>query len=477
MYSSILESGEQNPRWVNSTSLKPLFIITPKFAWEIQATVTCSKEHGLRVRVRSGGHDYEGLSYRCDVDFVVIDLINFRSINVDMEKETAWIESGATLGEMYYNIAKESRVHGYPAGLCQSVGVGGHFSGGGIGTMMRKYGLAADNIIDAELVDVNGRILDRKDMGEDLFWAIRGGGASSFGVITAWKVKLVQVPPRVTAFTIHKKMDQEGKELVFRWQSIADRFPQELFLRVIVQNVVAEGYSVEAGPVEALFNSLFLGPKEELLAVMKESFPELGLQEQDCEEMSWIESVLYFYGGYKRGESLDVLLNRTDPFKGYFKAKSDFVQKPIPITALEGMTQRLSKKALVYVNIDPLGGRLDEIPEAELPFPHRKGNLFNIQYFVKWKENSDMEANDRIDWMKELYDFMEPYVCQSPRSAYLNYRDLDIGNNLPGKSSYLQAKIWGEKYFKGNFERLATIKSRVDAENFFQNVQSIPPIS
>ncbi|KAF8395029.1 hypothetical protein HHK36_018968 [Tetracentron sinense] len=70
-----------------------------------------------------------------------------------------------------------------------TIGVGGLFSGGGLSTMVRKYGLASDNILDASLVDVNGRILNRKSMGEDLFWAIRGGGGVSFGVIVSWKIR------------------------------------------------------------------------------------------------------------------------------------------------------------------------------------------------------------------------------------------------------------------------------------------------
>ena len=71
----------------------------------------------------------------------------------------------------------------------------------GYGMLLHKFGLAADNVINAHLIDVNGRILDRESMGEDPFWAIRGGGGACFGVIIAWKIMLVPVPCTVTVFT------------------------------------------------------------------------------------------------------------------------------------------------------------------------------------------------------------------------------------------------------------------------------------
>ncbi|KAK6118282.1 hypothetical protein DH2020_047955 [Rehmannia glutinosa] len=165
-YSNLLQYAEQNPRWLNSTSPKPQFIITPYNADEIKTTIICSKMHDLQIRVKSGGHDYEGLSFLCQTPFVIIDLINLRSISIDLEDETAWIQTGATIGELYYNIALKSKIHGFPAGLCPSVGVGGHFSGGGFGTLLRKHGLASDNIIDAYFMDINENILDRKSMGK-----------------------------------------------------------------------------------------------------------------------------------------------------------------------------------------------------------------------------------------------------------------------------------------------------------------------
>ena len=207
-YISVLNSTIQNPRFSSPSTPKPLVIITPTNASHVQATVYCTKKHGLQIRTRSGGHDLEGLSYVSEVPFVIIDLRDLRSITVNVENQTAWVEAGATIGEVYYRIAEKSGNLGFPAGVCHTVGVGGHFSGGGYGGLMRKYGLAADNIIDAHLVNVDGKILDRESMGEDLFWAIRGGGAASFGVVVAWKIRLVPVPSTVTTFIVNRELEQ-----------------------------------------------------------------------------------------------------------------------------------------------------------------------------------------------------------------------------------------------------------------------------
>ncbi|KAK4347397.1 hypothetical protein RND71_033736 [Anisodus tanguticus] len=467
-YTYLLQASQQNPRWLNST--KPSFIVTPKTQNEIQGAILCSKKHGLQVRVMSGGHDYEGLSFVCRTTFIILDLVDYRSININLEDETAWVQAGATIGEVYYNIAKKSNILGFPAGLCPSVGVGGHFSGGGIGTMMRKYGLSADNIIDANLVDANGRILDRRTMGEDVFWAIRGGGGANFGVITAWKVKLVRVPPLVTVFTIHKSLDQEGVKLVHKWQYIASKLPESLFIRVLIQQIGGE-------KVEILFNSLFLGQKTDLFFIMNKSFPELGLKTEDCTEMSWIKSVVYFTG-YQKGEPLEVLLDRKTQYKSNFKGKSDFVVETIPESVFQGISERFLHQKLVFMIMDPLGGKMDEIPESEIPFPHRKGNLYNIQYIAKWDSNDMWASKQHLYWMQSLYQYMEPYVSKSPRAAYINYRDLDLGINQQGNySSYRQAMTWGTKYFKGNFHRLARAKHQIDPSNFFAHEQSIPPLS
>ncbi|CAI0545729.1 unnamed protein product [Linum tenue] len=375
LYSPLLNSSIRNNRFVNSSSFdswsKPEFIVTPTRESHIQATIICAKRSGFQVRTRSGGHDYEGLSYSSSTHqkFVLVDLSNFRSIEVDIENEIAWVETGATLGELYYRIAEKSRVHGFPAGSCPTVG-----------TIFRKYGLAADRVMDARIVDANGEIMDRNSMGEDLFWAIRGGGGASFGVILAWKVELVPVPEIVTIF------------------------------RFAVNNI-----------------------------------------------------------------SLKALLNRTSTFDGFFKAKSDYAREPISGLGLEGLFKRVLEQESSMLILTPYGGRTGEIPDSETPFPHRRGYIYMIQYIVTW--DTEEETSLHMRWIRELYEYMAPYVSKAPRAAYYNYRDLDLGRNGKNDDSYERARIWGLKYFNGNFDRLVRVKTAVDPSNFFWNEQSIPVLA
>ncbi|KAK7331303.1 hypothetical protein VNO77_25525 [Canavalia gladiata] len=470
-YASLLQSSIRNLRFMNNSVPKPYLIVTPRGLVHIQTAITCSLKQGLQVRVRSGGHDYEGLSYVSDVPFLIIDLMNLRSISIDINDESAWVQAGATLGELYYAIANVSKVHGFPAGSCPTVGIGGHLSGGGFGTIFRKYGLAADNVIDAEMVDVHGNLLNRTLMGEDLFWAIRGGGGSSFGVITAFKVKLVPVPPTVTIFNVPKTLDQGVGTLFQKWQTIADKLPGELFLHSVME--VANSSYNGGKTVIVSFTGLYLGTAENLLPLMQNNFEELGLQLNNFTEMSRIQSVLYF-AGYSINESSDILLQRNQTFRS-FKAKSDYVTEPIPIAGLEGLWNILVEENTPVLILTPYGGRMSEISGSETPFPHRNGSIYAIQYLVYWDSNE--ETPKHIDWMRRLYAYMEPYVSKGPRGAYLNYRDLDLGMNRGNTNyTYEEAKSWGLKYFKFNFERLARVKGEVDPGNFFWHEQSIPPL-
>ncbi|CAN0922723.1 Berberine bridge enzyme-like 18 [Linum grandiflorum] len=399
-YSSVLQFSIRNPRFNTTSTAKPVLVITPKSISHIQATIECSRKHNLQLRIRSGGHDYE-------------------EITVDVASKTAWVQAGATLGELYYAISQKSTTLAFPGGICPTVGIGGYVSGG------------ADNVVDAIFVDANGRTLDRHSMGEDMFWAVRGGGGNSFGVAVAWKVNLVTVPEKLTVFRVSRTLEQNATKLVHQWQTVANELPEDIIIMATIQKVNTT--------IQATFNSMYLGR---------------------------IDGVLQ--------------LIRTAKYKG----KSDYVQRPISEIGWEGVWKKLDELgpmagALAMI---PYGGKMEEIPEWSLPFPHRAGNLFMIQYDVFWNEDG-IEASERnVNWIREVYSYMTPFVSKNPRAAYMNYRDLDIGmNDIDGGKGRgyeeEEARVWGLKYFKNNWDRLVEVKTAVDPDDFFRNEQSIPPLA
>ncbi|KAL0339200.1 UNVERIFIED_CONTAM: Berberine bridge enzyme-like 18 [Sesamum angustifolium] len=128
-FQSVLDFSIRNKRFMSDSTPKPQVIITPEQEEQIPPIIYCAKQSQLHVRVRSGGHDFEGRSYVSEVPFVIIDLLNLSEVTVDVEQKTAWVGGGATLGILYYNIATKSPRLGFPGGFCPTVGVGGHISG------------------------------------------------------------------------------------------------------------------------------------------------------------------------------------------------------------------------------------------------------------------------------------------------------------------------------------------------------------
>ncbi|KAK4785191.1 hypothetical protein SAY86_001880 [Trapa natans] len=471
-FTTVLNNYVRNRRYNTSATQKPLIIVTPLEESHVSAIVICAKDLGLHIKIRSGGHDYEGISYVSDDPFIILDMFNLRSIDINIKDESAWVQAGATLGELYYRIWEKSKVHSFPAGICPTVGVGGHISGGGYGTLIRKYGLAVDNLLDARVVDASGRILDRKLMGEDFFWAISGGGGASFGVVLAFKVKLVRVPETVTVFQTEKYVDENvnATDMVYKWQLMAPSTDVDLFMRMLIQ---PSSSRVQNGKitVKATVITLFLGGSDRLISILDKELPELGVMKENCTEMNWMESVLW-WSKFDNDTAPEVLLNRIPASVNFLKRKSDYVQKPIPKAELEGLWKKLislGKSGLVF---NPYGGRMSEIPATATPFPHRDGNLYKVQHSITWSEEGSEAEKNYMSLIREVYNYMEPLVSSNPRSAFLNYRDLDIG--VTTKGTYAEGQVYGLKYFNGNFDRLVSIKTAVDPTNFFRNEQSIP---
>ncbi|KAI7754289.1 hypothetical protein M8C21_024805 [Ambrosia artemisiifolia] len=468
-YTQTLQNRIKNRRFNVTNTPKPAIIVTPKKESHVQAAVRCAKQLNIHMKIRSGGHDYEAVSYvSSEKTFMVLDMFNFGAVDVDIPTETAVVQVGAQLGALYYRIWEKSKVHGFPAGACPTVGAGGHISGGGYGTMIRKYGLTVDHVIDAKIVDVNGEVMDRKIMGEDLFWAIRGAGGSSFCVILSFTVKLVRVPEVNTVFRVQKFGEQNMTDVLAKWQSVMPTMDNDLFIRVLLQPVTVK----KEATIRTTFMALFLGDSNRLIELTTKTFPELGLKKEDCFEVSWIQAALYWANYDVNNTKPEVLLdNHSDKVK-YLERKADYVQTPIPNEGLLEMFKKLNEVGDIGLVFNPYGGKMDEVPADATPMPHRAGNLYKIQYSVNWEEPGPEATDKHMSQARAMFEFMTPYVSKNPRGAYLNYRDLDVGVN--SGDGFNSGKVYGEKYFKGNFERLVKVKSVVDPDNFFRNEQSIP---
>ncbi|WZZ45557.1 hypothetical protein YC2023_041816 [Brassica napus] len=300
-------------------------IVTAKHVSRIQATVVCAKANGSQIRIRSGGDDYEGL-------FFILDMFNLRSIILDVSRKKAWVQAGATLGELYTKISDASETLAFPAGVCSTVGAGGHISGGGYGNLMRKYGIT------------------------------------------------------------------------------------------VVNRTIA-----------VIFYAQFLGRANELVSIMNQSLPELELKRQDCQEMSWLNTTL-FWEDLPVGTPTSILLDRPSRPETFFKTKSDYVKKPIPKEGNKKLWKSMLKfNNNVYMQWNPYGGVMDKIPVTVTPFPHRKGNLFKVQYYTSWLD-ANATIGSTLNMMKK-YEVAEPYMSSNPREAFLNYRDIDIGSKPSGETN------------------------------------------
>jgi hypothetical protein len=228
-----------------------------------------------------------------------------------------------------------------------------------------------------------------------------------------------------------------------------------------------------------VFLAVYLGTCSSLVPMMGKLFPELNMTSADCREMTWLESAALSYGGLaKTGTLEEVLLSRGSSLSYYTKIKSDYVQRPIASCSWKNIFSWFKKDGSGYMMLEPHGGFMRTVPTAATPYPHRKGVLYIIQYITFWQGDGGKAPTT---WLANLYDLMGNYVSANPRQAYVNFRDLDIGQNTVGSendvSTFESGQVWGERYFMSNFRRLAAVKAAVDPMDYFRNEQSIPPYS
>jgi len=168
--------------WNASVDKHPGIIARCTGVADVIAAVNFARENALLVAVRGGGHNVAGRAL-CD-DGIVIDLSRMKGIHVDAKNRTAIVQGGATLGDL----DRETHIFGLgvPAGIISKTGVGGLALGGGVGWLVRKYGLTCDNVLSFNIVTADGEpLVASTDENQDLFWALRGGGGN-FGVVTSF---------------------------------------------------------------------------------------------------------------------------------------------------------------------------------------------------------------------------------------------------------------------------------------------------
>ncbi|KAG8370455.1 hypothetical protein BUALT_Bualt14G0118700 [Buddleja alternifolia] len=366
-YSKFLDSSIRNRRFAGPAVPKPVAIVITESRDQLVSSVLCCKTGSFEIRVRSGGHSYEGTSYVAyeGTPFVLIDIMNLNRVSIDLEAETAWVEAGATLGQTYYAISEPSKIHGFRGGACPTVGMGGHVSGGGFRLLFRKYGLPADNVVDALQIDANGRPGTKDEV-----------------------AKLVHV-----------------------WQNVAPKLVDDFYLSLVV------GTEMETSRISSTFKGLYLGTRNIALSILENAFPELNMSAEDYKAMSWIESVLYFLGL----ESGSVISNLKDRYlfeAPYYKAKSDYVRFPISITGITSAVEILEKEPKGFIILDPYGGAMTNISSESIPYPHRKEKLENLSYIVSILTSTKMAyKEDLIRIGREGFALVDEYIGKKGRPS------------------------------------------------------------
>src|SRR5881397_3632980 len=222
---------EHRKIWNGSIDRRPALIARCAGVADVIAAVRFGRRTGLPVAVRSGGHSFPGLS---SVDGgLVIDLSQMRGIRVDPEARTARAQAGVLLGEL----DRETQAFGMavPSGIVTHTGMAGLTLGGGIGWLMRKYGLTVDQLLSVDLITADGEFVKASENeNPDLFWGVRGAGGN-FGIVTEFEFRLNEVGPIVLAGPIFWRLEDSSEVLRFYRDWITD-VPDELTTIVVFRH-------------------------------------------------------------------------------------------------------------------------------------------------------------------------------------------------------------------------------------------------
>jgi FAD/FMN-containing dehydrogenase len=433
---------EHRKIWNGSIDRRPALIARCAGVADVMSAVKFARQHGLPVAVRSGGHSFPGLSMADDA--FVIDLSQLKGVRVDPQERTARVQAGVLLGEL----DRETQPFGLaaPSGIVTHTGVAGLTLGGGIGWIMRKYGLSVDMLRRVDLVTADGELVKASaDENEDLFWGVRGAGAN-FGIVTEFEFDLAPVGPTVLAGPIFWKMEDSPEVLRFYRDWVADA-PDDLMTIVVHRKAPALPFVPQElhGQPVVMVICCWVGDLDEGEQFIR-PLREFGNPVADvCAQKSYLAHQAMFDPSFVPGRWY------------YFRAFDvpELSDEMIDITVEHSLR---IKSPLTSFPIWQMGGAVARVAEDETAFGGRNaGFTYNIGACTENAEGFDEERQ----WVRDLWSALEEWHT----SVYVNF----LSGDEEGEGR-IRAAYGAEKY-----DRLKTVKRKWDPDNFFRINQNIPP--
>jgi FAD/FMN-containing dehydrogenase len=417
----------------------PLVVVQCTDVTDVIAAVNFAREQKLPISVRGGGHSVPGFG-TCDGG-VVVDLALMQGVRVDPTAKTARAEGGTTWGA--FNHATYGFGLATTGGIIASTGVGGLTLGGGIGYLTRKYGLSLDNLISADVVTADGRfvVASEKENG-DLFWALRGGGGN-FGVVTSFEYQLHPVKD-ITAGLFFFPLSHTREVLDF-YRRYIETAPEELGMFPAFQIAPPLPFikPEDHGKTFCIFVCCWAGPPEQAESV----FAPIRKVGPIAAEM--VAPMPY--------PALNGMFDPLLPAGLQHYWKASFATE-LTDGAIEAHMKYGPKVPAVSatMHIYPINGAAHRVAPDATAFAYRDAKFATVIAGM-WPDASHNEQN--IAWVKDYYKALQPH---SLSGGYVNFMAGDDQDRI--KDNY-----------KGNYDRLVTIKRKYDPGNLFHMNQNIKP--
>jgi FAD/FMN-containing dehydrogenase len=409
----------------------PAYVLRPTSVEDVQAAVAFTRDQGLALAVRGGGHGFAG--FGTNEGGVVIDLAGLADVDViDDERHLVRIGGGATWGEVLEALAP----HGLAisSGDTKGVGVGGLTLTGGIGWKVRKHGLALDNLVAVEVVTAAGEVLRAgDDENADLFWAIRGGGGN-FGVVTAFE--FLAHPTTQVHFGTISFPAAEAATVLRGWADYFRTAPEEVTSNVVLANPFLGGADA---PVQVLVT--YDGDDADLAAEALEPIRQLGTVLED-------DVALKPYD--------DILEEGLVPPPGIqFFARSGFTDEDAAPKALQVLAEVAASGRSPVIGLRSVGGAVSRVPDDATAYAHRSAALMIVTTFIG--PPPVIEAARPA--MTDLWDTLGPHVSGAYANFLTSATDEDVAAVYPA----------------GTYERLVAVKQQYDPDNLFAGNHNVRP--